>query len=61
MRCDFCGTQNLNVTKYKCTGINNNKKVTATIKICICCDALSDHIWLAEQLGWDEIQEMKKV
>ena len=61
MQCQFCGTKNLEVTKYKCTGTNNGKKVTKTIKICICCDAQTDNDWLAEQLGWDEVKEVHKV
>lgn len=61
MRCDFCGTNKLTVTKYKCTGINNGKKVSKTIKICICCDAQTDNDWLAEQLGWDKTKEVETV
>lgn len=56
IKCQFCGTKHLEVNKYKCAGINNNKKTTKTIKICICCDAQTDNDWLAEQLGWDEVK-----
>lgn len=60
-QCDFCGTKNLEVTKYRCIGKDNGKRVQKTIKICICCDASTNNDWLAEQLGWDEIKEVKKV
>ena len=60
-QCQFCGTKTLEVNKYKCIGANNGKKVTKTIKICICCDAQTDNDWLAEQLGWDEVKEVIKL
>jgi hypothetical protein len=57
-RCDFCGTKNLSITKYKCTGKDSGKTVTTTVRMCICCDANTDKEWLAEKLCLDEISEM---
>lgn len=58
MICDFCGAKHLPVTKYKCTGISFGKKVKATVKMCITCDASTDQEWLADQLDWDGITEI---
>lgn len=60
MKCDFCATQNVPITKYKCVGKCNGKRVQKTIKICICCDANTDKEWLREQLCWDELKEVAK-
>lgn len=59
MRCDICGGQYLPVKKYKCVGVSLGERVCTTIKMCICCDANTDEEWLAEQLDWDNVTEMK--
>ena len=55
MKCDFCGSKHLEVTKYKCIGINLGRPVAKTIKLCVCCDAHTDKTWLAELFDWDEV------
>lgn len=58
-KCDFCGTKNLEVIKYKCFGVDAGKKVRATVSICVCCDAQTDKEWMAERLGWGEVTKME--
>ena len=59
VKCDFCKAKHLPVTKYKCTGINLGGKVETTVRMCVCCSANTDEDWLAYQLDWDDVTEMK--
>ena len=61
MKCEFCGSDHLPVTLYKCKGIVFDAEVSAHVAMCICCDANTDKEWLAEKLGMDEIIEIKSV
>ena len=50
LRCDFCGTKDLSIAKYKCVGMDFGKRVETTIKMCVCCNANTDNEWLTEQI-----------
>lgn len=62
MKCEFCGVDHLPVTKYMCKGIyEDDVEIYQVVHMCVCCDANTDKEWLAEQLGWDEVVEMKAI
>lgn len=61
MKCDFCGSDHLPVILYHCKGLVFDTEVSAHVAMCICCDANTDKEWLAEQMDWDEVIEMKAI
>lgn len=61
MKCEFCGSDHLPVTLYRCKGRIFNTEVVKHIAMCVCCDANTDKEWLAEQMDLDEVVEMKAI
>jgi hypothetical protein len=61
VKCDFCGADHLPVTIYRCKGLIFGSEVSAHIAMCVCCDANTDKEWLAAQMDWDEVLEMKPI
>lgn len=61
MKCKFCGSDHLPVTKYQCKGLDDGIETYVIIHMCICCDANTDNDWIAEQIGFDEVIEMKPI
>lgn len=57
MKCYFCETGDsiTPVQKVKIAGKNMGKRKQKTCGICLTCSAMSDNLWIAEQLGWDEV------